>query len=224
MGGSLEAPLANAAEPEMELTAGDPAGHTQRTMTKLYEKGDVVDIWSSQRDAWMPDGEVVDIMKDTAVISGARVRVGSMKVVFNNGKSYAWISPQQKDKLRRPSVRPKFIYPAYGQLSMKEGDDWKPAYAEIARGYLTWWNDQFEAEKGEIAQGFAYLKGLRVESDKKSFALRSDNTEGTLHSFAADSEPDAKAWVEFLHANAEYCDMVADLKAQQEHLEKLNAA
>jgi len=69
-------------------------------------QGDPVYVWSGSKSAWATDGVVAEVLDTPAVVDGASVPAGTVKVVYDHGRSFKWLTPTQlPHHLRRATDR-----------------------------------------------------------------------------------------------------------------------
>lgn len=211
----MMAPAAELIVPEADLVPMESTSMTteatrQRKRVRLYVKGDVVDVYSMKHQQWFEDAEIAEVVTESKVVDGYRVRAGSMKVIYDNGARFKWIAPQQMEDFLRPSRRPKAPEPVVGEL-FKETSSWFGAkylkqYFELNKGFLQWWVKQDDARRGGLPEGQIYLLGLQQQENGAAFRLRTDSTQGAVFGFKADTEDEAGTWTEVLWAHAWFCE------------------
>merc|ERR1740121_481744 len=79
----------------------------QRSKMKMYEIGDVVEVFSLKSQKWILDGEIADLVKETCVKDGFKIRAGSIKVLYENATRFKWVAPQNVPDHIRRSARVK---------------------------------------------------------------------------------------------------------------------
>lgn len=212
----FDAPRAEIAAPEAEVVAQTdvPSLRRQRTKMKLFQKGDVVEVFSTKHNKWYLDAEVVDVLSESSLVDSIRVSAGSMKVVYDNGQRFKWVAPHEMEALVRESPRPRPPEPLIGDLQ-KEGHiwfitRWQACHVELQKGFLQWWGTKEEAEIGKPAWGSIYLLGLQQHDRDNYFKVRSEQSNGALYHFMAEDVVKAVDWVEAMWVHAGYCEEVAE--------------
>lgn len=215
-----EAPKAAVAAPEVEVVAPEetaPAPSRQRKKMKLFQVGDVVEVFSARQNKWFTDAEVVDVAREVVNEKGMKVPAGSTKIVYDQGTRFKWVAPQEMEQFVRPSTRPRPPEALSGEL-LKETHywfitSWTKYYFEVNKGFLQWWNNREDAASNVAAVGSVYLLGLQQKDDGVLFKLRADSTGGAVFAFQSESPEETSAWVDTLWLHSAYCDDV------QEHFE-----
>lgn len=186
----------------------------QRKKLKLFGKGDVCEVFSVKHGKWYLDAEITETTDESCYLDGFRVVAGSMKVVYDNGTRFKWVAPHEMEELVRESSRPRPAEPLVGELTKEQHfwflTHWTKMYFELQKGFLQWWSTKEEAGNGAKPAGSVYLLGLQQQDDDASFKLRTDSSEGAVHSFQADSAQDVQKWVEALWVHAGYCEEVCE--------------
>lgn len=191
----------------------------QREKVKLYQPGDVVEIYSEKDGKWMADGEVEEVTSETIQRDGYIIRAGSMKVTYCNGMRYKWISAAHMEQYLRPSPRPRPPDPLVGEL-LKETHSWfstwwEECYCELNKGFLMWWDSVQAAQNGYKPTGSLYLLGLDFRAECKTdktgnqahvMKLRSASSHGALYTFKHAGGETLSEWTETLWAHAGYCE------------------
>lgn len=209
----LQAPTASVIEPRrMTLAASFTTNDTtsQRKKLKLFRKGDVVEVYSSKHQTWYEDAEVVDVVKETTVLEGIKVRAGSMKVVYSGGSRFKWVTPQQMGEVLRPSPRPK-APPIVGGLLSTEVNSWFSTawtqyYFELNKGFLQCWNSLVDAKAGYRPKRSIHLLGLGLQEQDTCIRLQSDALRGAVYTVRAETEADTGRWAEALWDHAGFCE------------------
>lgn len=96
--------------------------------------------------AWSEEDE------EDGVHDGCKLAAGSVKVLYNNSKTFKWILPSQFKSMLRVSSRPSAPYALAGQL-LKQTHNWITTWHlrhfEVSRGYLQWWATVDDANAGK---------------------------------------------------------------------------
>eukprot|EP00450_Noctiluca_scintillans_P003656 CAMPEP_0194493868 /NCGR_PEP_ID=MMETSP0253-20130528/11950_1 /TAXON_ID=2966 /ORGANISM="Noctiluca scintillans" /LENGTH=748 /DNA_ID=CAMNT_0039334905 /DNA_START=78 /DNA_END=2324 /DNA_ORIENTATION=+ len=74
-----------------------------RKISKIskYAEGDRVQVWSASKNDWIPDGLVLEVTTVEAVLTGYKVKAGSIKVSYSG--STKWITPDMADTHLKPA-------------------------------------------------------------------------------------------------------------------------
>jgi len=180
----------------------------QRKRVKGYTPGDRVEVLSNRHGKWM-DGEVLEVVTESCIKDGIKVRAGSTKVLFNDGAHFKWMSPVQFEDLVRPSSKPRFPASLTSNLVMEvhtiSGSWWVRTYGELNRGFFQWWHSQEEAEAGGPPVDCVNLLGLRQCLEGRTLRLQVDGAAGSVYACKVVDEYDVASWVEALWTHAEYC-------------------
>jgi len=212
---AVQAPPSAAVAPEPEAQPAE-AEETEpsklRDKVKTFQKGEMVEVFSSKTNQWMVDAEVVQVVQEACVIDNFNVKAGSMKVVYNNGARFKWVAPSQIDNIRA-SNRPR---PPDSHMGMMQKEthnwitQWHERYFELQRGFLQWWMTEKDAKGAVAPNGSLYLLGLQLKIDGSNLKMRSDNSNQVIYTFRVEDEEQSKAWVDALWAHAGYCGDVKD--------------
>merc|ERR1719277_2850141 len=166
-----EAPPTRKAQEEPD----EPAPRMRKSC-KLYSPGDVVEIYSANKKAWMTDGEVVAVTDESRMEHGYKVLAGSMKIVYERGTRFKWVSPAQMEEFLRPSPRPRPPPPLIGEivqgLHNLLGTEWHTYYFELSKGWLRWWQSEDAARIGNLPVGSVYMLGLQMKDHEGELRLR----------------------------------------------------
>lgn len=214
--------------PELEMTPSS----TQRRSARMFAKGDRVEILGNNKTGeWLPDGEVVDFVKESCIRDKIRVRAGSTKVVYANGTQFRWLAPSVLEDYVRPSPRPKFPQPTTGtflfETHSRAGTWWKPVYCELQRGFLRWWETLEEAKEGAAPAGAVCMLGLRLAEEASDAScrlrFRADGVPGVVYSLQAGSERDAAALADAFWIHEGYCEAEFELHSVEQEVSVVRA-
>lgn len=211
----LHPPASRAASLSHDWSA-DFAGSVQRRKARAYHVGDLVEIWSVKYDKWIRDGEVMDVVREKCCKDGVNLRAGSVKVLYSSGARFKWMPPKQVSEHLRMSARPKAPDSTIGSLQKECHADvtfWRSMHVEISKGYMQWWEEEAEAERGGKSLGHAYLLGMQLWRQGRSFKLRAESNDGAVFAFQAENDEDAQRWVNALWEHAGHCLDMHELEA-----------
>merc|ERR1719203_713358 len=134
------------AEPMLEVESIDQVfdaeTHRQRKAIKAFKVGDQVEVYSVKNDCWMLDGEVTEDVSETCTKDGVKVRAGSMKIVYAEGKQFKWLPPSLFGTHVRESLRPRPVNPLAGEFMKQTHNwlsEWHTRYFVVKKGFLQWW-------------------------------------------------------------------------------------
>merc|ERR1711920_299878 len=174
-----------------------------------YGVGDYVEIWSTQCDNWIKDGEVIETVDRKCRRDGVKLRAGSMKVLYMKGERFKWVPPQLAEEHLRASPVPSAPKVLTGKLLKEvhsEVTEWRVVHVELHKGFIQWWVDKEAARQGDKSLGHAHLLGLQQGNCQgTSFSVRAVSRRGAVDTFQARSEEDAAKWVNSLWEHAGYC-------------------
>lgn len=202
-----------------------------RRKVKLYSSGDLVELYSIAHQRWMLDGEVTEVLGETAHRGGMKIRAGSMKVVYASASRFQWVAPQQIELLRpsrrRRSMRPPAADRRSGELQIMDDEwwisRWNKQYVDVRKGLMRWWDSKELAKSGEEENGSLNLLGLEVQVEGSVLRLKTSSTCDAIFSFSATSEADANAWSDTLSANSVYAAAMRDLMKQSQGVVRAGA-
>merc|ERR1719203_506883 len=142
-----------------------------------------------------------------------------MKVIYNSGSRFKWISMNEMENMLRPSKRPK-PPPTMRGTFMKETHNFfttlHERYFELNRGFMQWWVTEAEAKSGAKPNGSLYLLGMKLQVDGANIMLKTDSSQGMLYKFVTPSDELCKTWVEALWTHAGFCLEMRELLHAQE--------
>merc|ERR1740121_135406 len=209
-------PLPEAAEPTLvppptmvgdEIMEQEPS--RLRTKVKAYRIGDVVEIYSLNKNQWMLDGEVAQVTEETVQHDGQLIVAGSLKVVYQNGSNYEWVEPAHFKERLRTSARPN---PPEAHVGMLQKEThgwfayWHVRYVELKGGWFRWWDDAETAATGRPEAKGLYMFGLQSTRQGCEFTIKTPNSKGTIYKFQAGTEKEADQWYKMLWLHAGFCE------------------
>lgn len=204
-------------EPSTEVEQEASTQKQRKSIKQMYRVGDQVEVWSIKTEKWIIDGEVADLTDESCVRDNVKVRAGSMKIVYGDGKRFKWLMPHQFDTQLRESLRPRPPARLIGQLH-KETHNWQTAwharYFELNRGFLQWWVSEKDYKDKKNPQKVFSLLGVHMEEpqgNKTSFKVQSAATKGVLYSFDGKAPEESRKWIEAIWEHSEYCEELKEL-------------
>jgi len=182
-----------------------------RKRTKLYYKGDRVEILNRKLNTWI-DGEVLEVATEFCSKDDydKPIRAGSTKILYGDGTQFRWVEPWLLEGYVRPSPRPRFPEPLADQLRVEThtvcGTFWQPAWVEVNRGFLQWrFSMDGQGLGGPEHDTSIHLLGLRQEQLGLRIRLQSHGASGAVYSLRFGTEDDATEWAEVLWVHSQYC-------------------
>lgn len=205
-----------------EAEAGSNRGASEQKVADdvqhRYEKGDYVMVFSQTAGEWMDDGVVVIALSEDGKHDKLELTAGSLKVQYNNRKTFKWLLGHQVKDYIRPSRRPLQPSTLTGEL-VKETHSlitsWHLRYFELSRGSLKWWKCKADAQVGVLPNGRLNLFGLELHLEDNIIYCRTPAAKGVTYAFDATSEFGAVKWVEALQKHEAYCRQMATYHLQQ---------
>mmetsp|Transcript_127133 Transcript_127133/g.283381 ORF Transcript_127133/g.283381 Transcript_127133/m.283381 type:complete len:746 (+) Transcript_127133:37-2274(+) len=74
----------------------DGSGSEQKSQQEAIEatfmEGEFVEVWSNSQQKWLDDGVIVESMDIKRIVDGYKISAGTVKVCFDGGKSFKWVS------------------------------------------------------------------------------------------------------------------------------------
>mmetsp|Transcript_70883 Transcript_70883/g.148279 ORF Transcript_70883/g.148279 Transcript_70883/m.148279 type:complete len:453 (-) Transcript_70883:53-1411(-) len=183
-----------------------------------YKEGSLVICFSSSTQQWLDDGVVIKVLPEDGVHDQMQLTAGSIKVCYNNRKTFKWLLPEQIEQFVKPSGRPRPPQSLYGDL-FKETHNWITSwhvrYFDLSKGYLQWWPSKEEAKQGCKPNGSLYLSGMEMNLEGTVFRIRTRTSQGIVYAFDATTAESADAWKAGLVAHEEYCRALAKYFAEK---------
>lgn len=185
-----------------------------------FDQDDLVEVYSRKGQEWHLDGRIVEVSHAQQWVDGVWFGPGSVKVVFNNDKSFKWMAPEEAKQLVRPSSQPKPPQARKEFLIQKERrwficEQQRPVYLKVSKGFLQFWdvNAMEAVESKKMPNGAAKMElptsnvsliGMTASKQGEWFEV--NGVAGEVYRFQASSEQGAAAWVECIKQHAAYAD------------------
>jgi len=222
---TLEAPASS------ERCTEQPSTSSQASrVPSVFRKGDLVVIYSRAVGQWLDDGIIFDEVKEDeedGVHDGCKLAAGSVKVLYNNSKTFKWILPSQFKSMLRVSSRPSAPYALAGQL-LKQTHNWITTWHlrhfEVSRGYLQWWATVDDANAGKSPSTSLCLAGLEMSRKGSVFYVRTNSSKGIKYSFDAAAPDSAELWCVALQEHESYCDAMTDYVLRKAKLDCISGS
>merc|ERR1719336_2769788 len=178
-------------------------GRKQRKMVKLFPRGAFVDVYSSPRQKWFFDGEVVEIAVEACERDNILVPAGSSKIVYDEGRHFQWVESHDLHTKVRKNGRPRQPEALTGRLELEAnswlGDSWSRCDFRLHQGTLQWWGDEEQAASRRGASRKVVhtvgLAGTQLERTGRCLNLLSQRDTDLL----ASAEESASALAEGLY-------------------------
>lgn len=203
-----------------ETTSKPAVGKALRPRDKFrkYVRYQLVNVYSGNRKCWIDDGIVVEVLDHDGTHDDLQLPAGSVKIQYNNQKTFKWLSPNQFPDFVRPSKRPRPPPTLAGELYKETHGLFTKKhvrYFDLSKGYLQWWHTLNDAKKGTKPHGQLCLAGMELKVQGTKFWIRTKNSQGVVYCFDATSPDAVQVWIEGLKKHEDFCSKLQDYFTKQ---------
>jgi len=202
--------------PEAQPSVGSKASVVAVT-AHVYRVGDRVFVCSKSTH-WHDDGYITEVLDVGQNRDGLALPSETVKVQYNNGRCFKWVTPARVEELLRPSDRPAFPPPLVGDLLKETHNwitEWHMRHFQLSRGFLQWWMSIEDARKGTTPNGSFSLLDMQLLRRGTAFQVRTANSRGTTYNFDARTPDNAEMWLAALRHHADYCESLREWIAKR---------
>lgn len=188
----------------------------KRPRRERWEVNSSVAVYCKDRSQWLDDGVIVDVLQEPETQSGKDLPAGSVLVRYHNKSQMRWLLPDHKGVFVVLSQRPRLPASYEGEMS-KEGvtGSKRRFFFYVSDGVLQWWHSKEEATSGKPNVNSISLLDLEMRAGKNQICVRSECTNGFIHTFFLESSEEMLKWERNLKRHGRFSLALAKYLATQ---------